>query len=85
MSISVLVYHILNSIEHRLCSFEDHRSWDTIRTLLSSYTRVTVLQRGKDGQIYRVRLNVTPKEEQNKIYRRLFVKETMLLMKLIPN
>jgi len=55
MSISVLVYHILNSIEHRLCSFEDHRSWDTIRTLLSSYTRVTVLQRGKDGQIYRVR------------------------------
>jgi len=66
MSISVLVYHILNSIEHRLCSFEDHRSWDTIRTLLSSYTRVTVLQRGKDGQIYRVRLNVTPKEEQNK-------------------
>jgi transposase len=83
--ISVLAYHLLNSIEHRLRSCGDHRNWDTIRTILSNHTRVTVIQRDKNNRPYRVRINVTPNEEQSKIYRNLLVKETMLLPKLIPN
>jgi len=83
--VSVLAYHILNSIEHRLRMCGDHRNWNTIRTILSNHTRVTVIQRDNNNQSYRVRINVTPNDEQSKIYRNLLVKETMLLPKLIPN
>jgi len=83
--ISVLAYHILNSIEHRLRMCGDHRNWNTIRTILSNHTRVTVIQQDKNNQIYRVRINVTPNDEQSKIYRNLLVKEIMLQPRLIPN
>jgi transposase len=83
--ISVLAYHLLNSIEHRLRICKDFRSWDTIRMILSNHTRVTLIQRDRKNQLYRLRINITPNEEQSKIYRHLLVKETMLQPKLIPN
>jgi transposase len=83
--ISVLAYHLLNSIEHRLRMCKDFRSWDTIRMILSNHTRVTLIQRDRNNQTYRLRINVTPNEDQSKIYRQLLVKETMLQPKLIPN
>jgi transposase len=83
--ISVLAYHLLNSIEYRLRMCGDFRSWDTIRMILSNHTRVALIQRDRNNQPYRLRINVTPNEEQSKIYRHLLVKEAMLPPKLIPN
>lgn len=80
--ISVLAYHLLNSIEHRLQSVGDHRSWATIRDKLSTHTRITVSLRDKQNKQYNVRLNVKPNEEQSMIYRNLLVMETMLSPKL---
>lgn len=80
--ISVLAYHLLNSIEHRLQSVGDHRSWATIRDKLSTHTRITVSLRDKQKKQYNVRLNVKPNEEQSMIYRNLLVMETMLSPKL---
>jgi hypothetical protein len=64
---------------------EDFRSLDTIRMILINHTRVTHIQRDPNNQSYRLRINVTPNEEQSKIYRHLLVKETMLQPKLILN
>jgi hypothetical protein len=82
--ISVLAYHLLNSIEQRLKSSGDHRMWSTIRTKLSNHTRVTVSLKDKNNQNYNIRLSVKANDEQKKIYRNLLVKEMMLHPKLIP-
>jgi transposase len=42
MFISVLAYHILHIIEFTLKQNKDHRSWSTIRDLLSSHKRFTL-------------------------------------------
>lgn len=82
--ISVLAYHLLNSIEQRLRGFGDHRRWSTIRNKLSNHTRITVSLRDKKNDLYQVRLNVKANNEQRKIYRHLLVQEMMLHPKLIP-
>lgn len=82
--ISVLAYHLLNSIEQRLRASGDKRRWSTIRTKLSSHTRVTVSLENKKNKKYHVRLNVKPNEDQRRIYRHLLVPEMMLHPKLIP-
>jgi transposase len=40
--ISVLAYHLLNAIEHRLRPYGDHRSWGTLRKTLSTHQRLTI-------------------------------------------
>ena len=40
--ISVLAYHILHVIEQKLRSHGYHRSWDTIRDILSTHQRLTI-------------------------------------------
>lgn len=42
MFISVLAYHILHAIEHKLRQYGDHRSWETIRKILSTHQRLTI-------------------------------------------
>ncbi|GAB4372087.1 MAG: hypothetical protein Kow0042_15220 [Calditrichia bacterium] len=82
--ISVLAYHLLNSIEQRLKLFDDNRRWSSIRRKLSNHTRITVSLGDRSNREYRVRLNVKPNPEQWKIYRQLLVKEMMLHPNLIP-
>lgn len=82
--ISVLAYHLLNSIEQRLKSYGDNRKWSTIRKKLSNHTRITVDLKDKKRKNYSIRLNIKPNEEQKVIYRNLLVKEKMLHPKLIP-
>jgi transposase len=41
MFVSVLAYHILHIIEQRLRLHGDHRSWETIREILSTHKRLT--------------------------------------------
>jgi len=76
--ISVLAYHLLVSLEHRLRALGDHRSWSTIRKKLSTHIRVTVALRDKNNRCHQVRLNVKANPDQKRIYKDLLVKETML-------
>jgi transposase len=73
--ISVLAYHILRIIEHRLRLKGDHRSWATVRDCLSTHGRVTVSykMKDKDGQVVNrsTRLSTEPELEHDEIYRRL--------------
>jgi len=75
MFISVLAYHLLHIIEYRLCQKGDHRSWQTIRTVLKTHERLTIgyKQKEEDGTVRQryVRINSTVEPEHMEIYRKL--------------
>lgn len=74
MFISVLAYHILHIIESRLRTHGDHRSWDTIRKILSTHQRLTIEYDYKAEEGIRhghMRLCSLPEAEHRIIYHRL--------------
>ena len=73
--ITVLAYHILSAIERRLAQHDDTRSWQTIREVLSTHTRSTVVMKDKDGNIYHNRVTGKPEFEHQDIYRKLGIKD----------
>lgn len=69
--ISVLAYHILHIIEHRLRQHGDHRCWQTICRNLSTHQRLTMEYNVKEQQeIQRchLRLSSRPEPEHQLIY-----------------
>ena len=74
--ISLLAYHLLHSIERRLQENGEHRSWPTIRDLLSTHQMVTIVHQCTDGTVLRVRRPSQPELEHRKIYRALRVPAT---------
>ncbi len=74
MFISVLAYHLLTAIEHRLRSRADHRCWASVRDILSTHQRLTIEYREKtnDGhQQHHLRVCSQPEAEHKLIYERL--------------
>jgi len=74
MFISVLGYHILHIIEQRLRLHGDHRSWETIREILSTHKRLTIEYNVKEQErIIRYHLNLCSRPEaiHKEIYYRL--------------
>src|SRR5918999_4581599 len=72
--ISVLAYHLLNAIEHRLHQYGDHRSWGTLRKTLSTHQRLTIEYQEKTqtgSQRHHVRLCSQAEVEHKIIYPRL--------------
>jgi transposase len=72
--ISVLAYHILHIIEHRLRQHGDHRCWQTICQMLSTHQRLTLEYDVKEQQQVRrchVRMCSRPEHEHSMIYHRL--------------
>jgi len=72
--ISVLAYHILHTIESRLRMRGDHRSWDTIRKILSTHQRLTIEYDYKEEETVRhghMRLCDKPETEHKIICHRL--------------
>lgn len=73
--ISVLAYHILNSIEHVLKSNGDAREWKTIKEILATHQRCTIILKGDAKKIYYIRASGTAEPSHNEIYRRLKIKD----------
>jgi len=75
MFISVLAYHILHAIEHRLRLTGDTRSWATIKSVLKTHQRMTIEYESKDEQGFRYhnthRINSRPEPAHLEIYTRL--------------
>lgn len=72
--ISVLAYHILHTIESRLRGHGDHRSWITIRDILSTHQRLTIEYNCKEREMIchgHMRLCSLPEMEHKIIYHRL--------------
>jgi len=73
--ITVLAYHILSAIERRLAKFGDTRQWQTIRDVLSTHSRVTVVMKDIDGYIYHHRASGKAEDIHQDIYNKLGIKD----------
>jgi transposase len=83
--ISVLAYHLLHTIEYKLRQCGDHRSWASIREILSTHQRLTIEYNVKEqNQIRRrhLRLCSQAEPEHRQIYQRLNLKELALPRKI---
>lgn len=86
MFISVLAYHILHTIEHKLRLCGDHRSWATIRDILSTHQRLTIeynVKEHNEVQRNHLRLCSNAEPEHREIYHRLNLKEVSLPRKIM--
>ena len=66
--ISVLAYHLLNTVELILLEKGEHKRWSTIRGELSTHMRTTVIMTDKEGAIHHIRVSSSPETHQKKIY-----------------
>ena len=75
MFISVLAYHLMHAIEHKLRLSGDRRSWRTVKNILSTHERITIEYKTKeeDGTVEQnfLRVNSKLEGEHLEIYRKL--------------
>lgn len=75
--ISVLAYHLLVCIEKTLLQQGDHRRWSTIRKVLSTHQRSTVMLTDEQDRIHHIRVSGTPEGSHQEIYRLLQVRDPL--------
>lgn len=75
--IGVLAYHLLNSIEYVLKTNGDTREWKTIKEILSTHQRSTIILKGDDKKVYHIRVSGAPEPCHNEIYRNLKIKDPL--------
>lgn len=72
--ISVLAYHLLITIENTLREAGDHRSWPTIREVMSTMTRATITCADADGTVHSLRITSSLEADHRKVLESLKVK-----------
>jgi transposase len=72
--ISVLAYHLLAAIENLLKQQGEHRTWGTLRDVMSTLMRGTVTMRDDKGATYIIRISGEPEEEHREILDKLGVR-----------
>lgn len=75
--ISVLAYHILNTIELALKDKGKRARWSTIKDELSTHMRTTVMLTGVDGDIHHIRVSSRPEPRHKEIYDLLGIKDPL--------
>ncbi|MEA1938984.1 MAG: IS1634 family transposase, partial [Pseudomonadota bacterium] len=87
MFISVLAYHLMHAIEHKMKLAGDSRSWWTIKTTLRTHERMTVEYISKDdeGILYnnKLRANSRLEPEHLEIYTKLGLSGRPLVRRLL--
>jgi transposase len=69
--ISVLAYHLLISIEYQLCRKGDKRRWKTIREILQTHQRNTIILTDEKDNIHHIRQSGQPESAHREIYNKL--------------
>jgi len=69
--ISILAYHLLHAIEKQLQEHGDTRSWATIRDVLSTHAVVTIVHKGTNGKVYKIRKATKAEPVHEEIYKKL--------------
>jgi hypothetical protein len=75
MFISVVAYHLMHAIEHKLHQKKDDRTWETVKNILKTHVRVTIsfnrkMDDGKDRK-QMIRLSTKIEEAHADIYLKL--------------
>jgi transposase len=66
--ITVLAYHIMQTIRYALKNRQINESWSTIRKLLSTHVRITTTIKRDDGKVIHIRKSTRPEPIHTKIY-----------------
>lgn len=66
--ISVLAYHLVQAIRHRLKKSNINDSWEAIREQVGDHNRITVTVKCKNGDTVHVRKSCRPEPRQQRIY-----------------
>ena len=66
--ISLLAYHLLQTVQHQLRGRGIHIRWETVRQVMSSQTRVTAAFKTDTGKTLRIRSSTIPSADQRTIY-----------------
>src|SRR5271169_1098380 len=66
--ITVLAYHILQTIRFTLRRQHIHDSWSTIRKALASHVRLTTTMKRDDGKVIHLRKSSSPEASHKRIY-----------------
>jgi transposase len=75
--ISVLAYHLLIAIEYQLSRTADRRDWKTLRRILSTHRRDTIVFTDDKNVIHHLRQSGQAEPSHAEIYRRLGVKDPL--------
>ncbi len=75
--ISVLAYHLLNTIELSLKEKGDTRKWSTLAKVLSTHMRTTVIMADEKADIHHIRISSTPEVSHQQIYDALGIKDRL--------
>ena len=75
--VSVLAYHMLIYTETILSQAGDNRSWVTIRKILSTHHRSTIIMTDENENIHHLRISGMPEFEQKNIYDKLNIKDPL--------
>jgi len=73
--ISVLAYHLLICIETQLRSQEDTRKWSSIRKILSTYQRSTIVMTDHESDIHHIRVSCLQDPGHQDVFRKLNIKD----------
>ncbi len=83
--LGVLAYHLLVGIENILQQNNDNREWKTIKSVLSTHIRTTVILMGDDKKIYNIRVSGKPETCHAQIYKYFGIKDKLKRIKSISN
>jgi transposase len=75
--ISVLAYHLLIAIEYQLSRKCDRRSWKTVRQILETHRRDTIVFTDDENVIHHIRQSGQTEPSHAEIYRSLDVKDPL--------
>lgn len=66
--ITVIAYHIMQTIRYTLKSKQINERWSTIREALSTHVRITTTMKREDGKAIHIRKSTKPEPFHTKIY-----------------
>jgi transposase len=66
--ITVIAYHIMQTIRHALKNKQISDSWSTIRKALSTHVRITATMKKDDGRVIHIRKSSRPEPIHTRIY-----------------
>jgi hypothetical protein len=79
--ISVLAFHFISGIIKQLRNAGIHYSWNSVRNIMSSHTRITTTMTTKEGETVTIRDTTKPTLKQKEIYHALKIPQKPLSRK----
>ncbi len=72
--ITLLAYHLVDTLRYQLKQRSIHLSWDSIRNIMSTQQRITITLPTEDNKTIHLRTTTKPEKRQKQIYATLSIK-----------